>query len=207
LLERIQFLPVGTEEDIPFGVWLHRQMKMRGYEMDGPRAGGRTRLAKETGINLSIISRILNDNRVPEIKALRAIGDAFGYSLGEMMVHARVAGPEEITSGLTAPGTMLHSGREVPQPAAVELPPGLSLQDLPEDERRVWLLPGFTAEERGMMVAAVRYIRDPSSTPNLEELWLRMLPTMARRLPELMELVEHLYQRTQPSTPTTHRAS
>lgn len=149
-------MPVGTEEDkLPFGVWLRRQMEQRGYDTEGPRAGGRTRLAAETGISLSVISRILNDNRVPELKALRAIGTVFGYSLGEMLVHAGVAEPDEFGARVILPAA---------QPAApasvIDVPSEVDLDALPERERHLWLTPQLTAHERRMLVLFLRLVRD-----------------------------------------------
>lgn len=149
---------MGTEEDKPppFGEWLRREMQRRGYDTEGPRAGGRTRLAAETGISLSVISRILIDNRVPEIKALRAIGQRFGYSLGEMLVHAGLAEPDEfgvhVRVSPTENASSPHTG--------VDIPPEVDLDVLPEWERHVWLTPGLTIEERRMMILLVRLARD-----------------------------------------------
>lgn len=82
---------MSTEENKPFGTWLREEMLRQGYEVDGPRAGGRTLLAKKSGISLSIISRTLNENRIPDFPALRAIGKTLGYTLAEMMVFAGIA--------------------------------------------------------------------------------------------------------------------
>jgi len=96
LSSKLECLPVSTEAEKPFGLWLREEMLRQGYEVDGPRAGGRTLLAKKSGISLSIISRILNDDRVPDLPALRAIGKALGYGLGQMMVFAGLAEPGEL---------------------------------------------------------------------------------------------------------------
>lgn len=72
-------------------------------------------------------------------------------------------------------------------PVPVEIPPGVSLQDVEDWERAIWLVPGLSVEERGLAIAAVRYWRDPKEERNMEQLWLRMLPPMIRRLPELLQ--------------------
>lgn len=147
---------MGTEKDIPFGHWLRREMKRRGYETEGPRAGGRTRLAKETGISLSVISRILIDNRVPETKALRAIGETFGYSLGEMMVHAGVANPGELgTQVIVAPEGTPTGPRD-----SIEIPPDVDLSTVQEWQRRIWLMPDLTVDERRIAIQLIRLYRD-----------------------------------------------
>lgn len=149
-------MPVGTEKDKPlFGAWLRREMERRGYETEGPRAGGRTRLASETGISLSVISRILIDNRIPEIKALRAIGELFGYSLGEMLVYAGLADSDELsTSVIVGPATS-PSG-DAP---TVDIPPEVDLESAPDWERHLWLTPGLTLHERRMAILFLRLSR------------------------------------------------
>lgn len=152
-------MPVGTEKDEPplFGAWLRREMERRGYETEGPRAGGRTRLANETGISLSVVSRILIDNRIPEIKALRAIGAVFGYSLGEMLVHAGLAGTDELSTTVIV-GPVTSSSDEAPQTVAV--PPEVDLEGAPVWEREVWLTRGLTAHERRIIILLIRLTRE-----------------------------------------------
>jgi transcriptional regulator with XRE-family HTH domain len=96
LNRKLECLLVSTEPANSFGTWLHDAMVRKGYDVDGPRAGGRTKLAKQSGVSLSIISRILNEDRVPEVPALRAIGNVLDYTLGEMMVFAGLAEPDEM---------------------------------------------------------------------------------------------------------------
>lgn len=146
----LQSLPVGTEEDKPFGVWLRREMERRGYELEGPRAGGRTRLAKETGLNLSIISRILGENRVPEVKALRAIASVLAIPITDMLVHAGVLEPDDVTQ-IQAPSPALNTH--------VAIPYWVDLRDLPEWEQHIWRTPGLTIEQREAAILLIRLQR------------------------------------------------
>lgn len=107
---------MSTEARQPFGEWLREEMLRQGYEVDGPRAGGRTLLAKRSGISLSIVSRILGENRVPEVPALRAIGKTLGYTLGEMMVFAGLAEPEELPRPSAHVSQVQVTAPEPPEP-------------------------------------------------------------------------------------------
>lgn len=101
---QVSCLPVGKGADHGrFGGWLREQLNRQGY---GER-GGPSRFAREADINLSILSRALNEGRVPEIDALRAMGRVLGHTLGEMLVVAGVATAEElpIRPSAAAPGT------------------------------------------------------------------------------------------------------
>ena len=81
---------------VDFGTWLRREMTAHGYDVDSPRGGGRSSLATGTGLNISVVSRLLSNERSPEIDTLRKLGRAFGLSLGEMLVHAGLAEPDEL---------------------------------------------------------------------------------------------------------------
>lgn len=103
---RVSCLPVGKSADPGrFDGWLREQLIRQGY---GER-GGPSRFAREAELNLSILSRALNEGRVPEIDALRAMGRVLGYTLGEMLVVAGVATAEELpvrpSASTAAPGT------------------------------------------------------------------------------------------------------
>ncbi len=79
-----------------FAEWLRAQMKSRGYPTEPARAGGRTRLADDAGVSLSVISRALNEGRTPDVDSLRNIGHVLGYSLGEMLIRAGKATADEL---------------------------------------------------------------------------------------------------------------
>ncbi|WP_329521232.1 helix-turn-helix domain-containing protein [Spirillospora sp. NBC_01491] len=171
---------MGTKEDIPFGTWLRREMRERGYDIEGPRAGGKTRLANETGISLSIISRILSDNRVPEIKALRALGAALGYTLGEMMIHAGVAAPEEIASRVHV--GPVRAGARVPAPQ-VQVPAEVGLEDLAEWEQYIWRAP-VTVAERELAILMIRLSRGDIDTDALLDLSHAINEALAKKVGE-----------------------
>ncbi len=77
----------------PLGVWLAGELTRRGYDL---ARGGQSRLAREADIHPSVINRVLREDRGLEIGLLRRLGKALGYSLGEMLVHAGLAEPDEL---------------------------------------------------------------------------------------------------------------
>ena len=88
-----------------FGLWLRDELARRGY-LD--QRGGLSHFARTADVHLSIISRVVNEGRAPEIDALRRIGKALGYSLGDMLVVAGIATPEELPARRT--GAMAGNG-------------------------------------------------------------------------------------------------
>lgn len=71
-------------------------MPRRGYPLEGPRAGGLSRLADDAGISRSSLSRIVSGDAEPSVETLRALAKVFRMSLGAMMVHAGVAEPGDV---------------------------------------------------------------------------------------------------------------
>lgn len=70
-------------------------MPRRGYPLEGPRAGGMTRLAADAGISQATMSRLLSGRGEPSYDSLRKIGALWGYTLHQMMVFAGITEPDE----------------------------------------------------------------------------------------------------------------
>lgn len=112
-----------------FATWLRREMQRRGYETEGTRAGGRSRLAEEADVSPSAISRVLNEGRTPDDETLRRIGRVLGYSLGEMLVFAGRAATEELFVRKSEPLT---------------------------GEAAIWAVRGYSDEEKREAIAFLR---------------------------------------------------
>ncbi len=126
--------------------WLRNEMPRRGYALDGPRAGGISRLAQDTGISQAAMSRMVNGQQEPTIGILRKLGSLFGIPLGQMMVNAGLAGPDEMvthfaSATLFAASTVTATAEVIPaQPE--DLPEDVDWAGLTKLERYVWLAPG-----------------------------------------------------------------
>jgi transcriptional regulator with XRE-family HTH domain len=75
-------------EDRTFADWLRERATAAGYNLDGPRSGGRTKLAEATGISLSQIQRALSGDVVPDIRSQRQLARALGVSPSEMYLRS-----------------------------------------------------------------------------------------------------------------------
>lgn len=119
------------------GVWLRDELTQRGYDL---ARGGQSRFARETGIHVSVLNRVLNGDRGVEIDALRRMGGALGYSLGEMLIHA----------GLAERG-------ELPVRPPEDMPAAPQYADL--QEQQIWEIEGLAALERRMLINFLRALR------------------------------------------------
>lgn len=102
----VSSLPVGKTPG-RLGVWLRRELTERGYDL---QRGGQSQFARKADIHVSIISRVLNEDRGLEIDPLRRVGRALGYTLGEMLVHASAASAAELRLRDTVPAAAGHTG-------------------------------------------------------------------------------------------------
>ncbi|MFC4062785.1 helix-turn-helix domain-containing protein [Planomonospora corallina] len=135
------------------GSWLAEELRKRGYNL---QRGGQSRFARESGLNVSSINRVLNEGRSLEIEGLRRIAEALGYSLGEVMIFAGVADPDELP---------IRAGTTAPDPAqAAETPPPRyddpilqHLWDTPDEN--------LSDEQRGMLIQLYLAVKRASDQP------------------------------------------
>jgi transcriptional regulator with XRE-family HTH domain len=67
----------------------------RGYQMDGPRAGGPALLARQIGVHRSTISRILNGS-IPKPPVLEAIARELGIPKTEALIAAGIVQRDDL---------------------------------------------------------------------------------------------------------------
>lgn len=68
-----------------------------GYDVDSPRGGGKTALAKAAGMSLTSISRLLSKERIPDARYLPSLAAALRVPARDLFVAASVI-PEEALS-------------------------------------------------------------------------------------------------------------
>ncbi|MFI6296758.1 multiprotein-bridging factor 1 family protein [Nonomuraea sp. NPDC050790] len=124
------------------GVWLRGELTRRGYNV---QRGGQSQLAREADIDVSIINRVLNEDRGVEIAILRKMGHALGYSLGEMLVHAGMAAPDELPV------------RTAAEQAAAEPPKPRKYPD--EAEQLIWEIDVLSPVIREQLIGVLRATR------------------------------------------------
>ncbi len=78
-----------------WAAYLRRVMREAGYDPDGVRSGGRTRLAEDSGVSLPVISRSLNEGRTPDPKTLRALTGPLKRSYQELLIAAGHANEDD----------------------------------------------------------------------------------------------------------------
>lgn len=133
----------GHADDQP-GAWLRRELSKRGYDL---RYGGQSQFARDAGIHVSIVNRVINKGQGVELDVLRRIGRALNYNLGEMLILSGQAERDELP---------------------VRPPEGLEDAPPPEPdtnpytdpiERQLWEVTGLDEGDRHMLVRVFRAVR------------------------------------------------
>lgn len=79
-----------------FAQWLRDRMTERDYDL-GPRGGGQRRLAEQTGLGTTTISRILRGDALnPDPDSLRKIATELALPFGQVLIRAGVLTADEL---------------------------------------------------------------------------------------------------------------
>ena len=79
-----------------FATWLHEQLTRRGYDLSGPRSGGKSAFASASGISPSTVGRLLRGDYISDTRVLAMLAQALRVPLGEILVRAGVLDEGEL---------------------------------------------------------------------------------------------------------------
>ncbi|WP_405019602.1 helix-turn-helix domain-containing protein [Kitasatospora sp. NBC_00070] len=101
-----------------FAEYVTSAARKAGYDIDGPRGGGKTKLARDAGVSLSTISRLLSGERAPDPENFEGLARALGVDLRELLVRSGIFSAESMHSW---PETAVRSRPITPRDAADDL--------------------------------------------------------------------------------------
>jgi transcriptional regulator with XRE-family HTH domain len=71
-----------------FAGWIEELLRDRGYDIDSPRGGGRSKLADDAGVHRAAVSRLLQRQSMPDLETMRRIAAVLGVPLREMLIRS-----------------------------------------------------------------------------------------------------------------------
>lgn len=71
-----------------FAGWIEGLLRVRGYDIDSPRGGGRSKLADDAGVHRAAVSRLLQRQSMPDLETMRRIAAVLGVPLREMLIRS-----------------------------------------------------------------------------------------------------------------------
>ncbi|MFD9408546.1 helix-turn-helix domain-containing protein [Streptomyces sp. NPDC059989] len=134
---------MSTLELDAFAAWVETLMRQRGYDIDSPRGGGKSRIADEAGVHRAAVTRLLQRQSMPDLETMRRIAPLLGVSVRDMLIRSGRVAPEELPL------------------AAQDLPPGGRTPTI-EDFAR-WL--GVPEGRREVFVKVVSQFLEPDAAP------------------------------------------
>ncbi|MFF2309180.1 helix-turn-helix domain-containing protein [Streptomyces albidoflavus] len=81
-----------------FGRWLTGRLESLGYNLSGPRSGGRSAFAARAGISPSTVTRLLRGEMPTDTRILRTLAEAIDVPYPEVLVRAGVLTPDELAA-------------------------------------------------------------------------------------------------------------
>ncbi|MFJ8658123.1 helix-turn-helix domain-containing protein [Streptomyces sp. NPDC093795] len=124
-----------------FAGWVEGLMRARGYDIDSPRGGGKSRIADEAGVHRAAVTRLLQRQSMPDLETMRRIAPLLGVSVRDMLIRSGRVTPEEL-------------------PMAADLLPPTDWQPSMEDFAR-WL--GVPDERMGVFIKVVNQFLEPDT--------------------------------------------
>ncbi|GAA2238451.1 hypothetical protein GCM10010232_26540 [Streptomyces amakusaensis] len=75
----------GLEE---FAAWIEDLMRGRGYDIDNPRGGGKSKLADDAGVHRAAVSRLLQRQSMPDLETMRRLSAVLSVPLRDMLIRS-----------------------------------------------------------------------------------------------------------------------
>jgi transcriptional regulator with XRE-family HTH domain len=91
-------------------------MRRRGYDIDSPRGGGKSRVADDAGVHRAAVTRLLQRQSMPDLETTRRLARVLGVPVRDMLIRSGRLTAEELplpsaparaaaaATGATAPG-------------------------------------------------------------------------------------------------------
>ncbi|WP_326797483.1 helix-turn-helix domain-containing protein [Streptomyces sp. NBC_01808] len=79
-----------------FADWLRDQLTRRGYDLSGPRSGGKSAFAEHSGISASTVGRMLRGDKITDTRVLGLLAQALGEPLSDILVRAGIITADEL---------------------------------------------------------------------------------------------------------------
>ncbi|MTE19509.1 helix-turn-helix domain-containing protein [Streptomyces sp. TRM43335] len=116
-----------------FASWIEGLIRERGYDIDSPRGGGKSRLADAAGVHRAAITRLLRRHSMPDLETMRRLARVLRVPVREMLIRSGQLTAEELP------------------PASAAQPPGEGADGTLTLRRAAELL-GIPVEQREMFV-------------------------------------------------------
>ncbi|MEV6423008.1 helix-turn-helix transcriptional regulator [Streptomyces sp. NPDC051662] len=71
-----------------FATWVEELIRRRGFDIDSPRGGGKSRLADEAGVHRAAVTRLLQRQSMPDLETTRRLSHVLQVPVREMLIRS-----------------------------------------------------------------------------------------------------------------------
>ncbi|MET9094372.1 helix-turn-helix transcriptional regulator [Streptomyces cyaneofuscatus] len=79
-----------------FTAWIEELIRARGYDIDSPRGGGKSRLADEAGVHRAAITRLLQGQSMPDLETTRRLAHVLRVPVRDMLIRSGRLSEEDL---------------------------------------------------------------------------------------------------------------
>ncbi|MFG3495441.1 helix-turn-helix domain-containing protein [Streptomyces sp. NPDC047928] len=93
-----------------FAAWIEELIRRRGFDIDSPRGGGKSRLADEAGVHRAAITRLLQRQSMPDLETTRRLAHVLQVPVREMLIRSGRLTEEDLPLPTPADGGRAPAG-------------------------------------------------------------------------------------------------
>ncbi|MFS0696585.1 helix-turn-helix transcriptional regulator [Streptomyces nitrosporeus] len=79
-----------------FAAWIEELVRRRGFDIDSPRGGGKSRLADEAGVHRAAITRLLQRQSMPDLETMRRLAQVLQVPVRDMLIRSGRLSEEDL---------------------------------------------------------------------------------------------------------------
>lgn len=137
-----------TEELDRFAAWIEELIRRRGFDIDSPRGGGKSRLADEAGVHRAAVTRLLQRQSMPDLETTRRLARVLRVPVRDMLIRS---------------GRLTEDDLPLPSAPAADPAPSAGRRHLTPEEAADGL--GIAPEQREMFIRIVgQFLPDATVT-------------------------------------------
>ncbi|GAA3045037.1 hypothetical protein GCM10020229_65310 [Kitasatospora albolonga] len=141
-------VPSSSTDIERFASWIEDLMRDRGYDIDSPRGGGKSKLAEDAGVHRAAVTRLLQRQSMPDLDTMRGLAHALGVPIREVLIQSGKLTADDLPEAVgypvdTAPATAVGQRMTLEQVA--------SALGIPDDRREMFIKVAqqFTPDQAG----------------------------------------------------------
>ncbi|MEU7045959.1 helix-turn-helix transcriptional regulator [Streptomyces varsoviensis] len=110
-------------------------MRFRGYDIDHPRGGGRSKIADDAGVHRAAVTRLLQRQSMPDLTTMRGLARALGVPVRDVLIRSGKLTEDDLPLPATYPPPA-PAGTGTPR---VTLEEAAELLGVPDERRALFL--------------------------------------------------------------------